>query len=72
MSGGGYQAGRWALIDETGNVHGCWVVVSQAMSGNGARWRCRCSVCGADGVFYGYALRAGVVPECKHEVQRAG
>ncbi len=56
----------WALKDETGKVHGPWRVIGRVTGGNGARWQCRCEVCGALRVFYGYALRAGQASTCKH------
>lgn len=64
--GGGYQAGRWPLIDETGKRYGDWEVMARSIGGNGARWRCQCVKCGARKIFYGFALRAGVVAKCKH------
>lgn len=64
---GAYQAGRWPLKDETGNRYGSWEVLGQAQSWNGARWRCRCTECGAERILYGYALRAGVAAVCRHQ-----
>jgi len=65
----GYQAGRWPTKDELGKSYGCWQVIASAPGCNGARWRCRCAVCGSERVFYGFALRAGKARQCEHPPQ---
>lgn len=56
----------WAFKDERGSLFGPWRVTERVTGGNGARWRCRCDVCGASRVFYGYTLRAGLASACRH------
>lgn len=51
------------MIDETGNRYGRLIVVAQAPSQNGARWKCRCD-CGSVRVAQGTALRLGRVTSC--------
>jgi hypothetical protein len=59
----------WSFKDETGHVHGSWRALERVTGGNGARWKCRCEICGAVRFFYGYTLRAGLASRCMHTAQ---
>ena len=52
------------FIDETGKVHGVWLVLHRHATEGKALWKSRCQECGSEQVHRGTALRHKP-PDCQ-------